>query len=96
MKDTYVAGELTEDLMRALIQSKTKTLPDGSVSLKLRLEPDAAAPLRRALMRVEAELLLEDADQLRPDNSDELRTEDQRRYDAFFELVQRLGETIPA
>jgi hypothetical protein len=96
MKDTYVAGEPVKDLIRALVQSKRKTLPDGSVSLKLRLEPDVAAPLWRALMRVEAELLLEDADQLRPDNSDELRTEDQRRYDAFVELTRRLGETIPA
>ena len=95
MDTTYVAGELADDLMRALAQVTTRTHADGSVSLEARLEPKVAAPLWRALTRVEAELLVEDADQVRADNGEDLRTAARRRADALLELTRRLAEALP-
>ncbi len=53
-----------------------------------------AAALLRAIMRIEAELLREDADAL-ADWAQEQRTQEARRLDALLELAQRIGATAP-
>ncbi|MGH8985059.1 MAG: hypothetical protein ACRDY6_14445 [Acidimicrobiia bacterium] len=55
----------------------------------VRLEPELGLPFVRALMRVEAELLLQDANAL-GGARDEKRTDAQRRADAFVALALRV------
>lgn len=83
-----VAGEPVTDLIRAFLQFETAEQPDGMYHIDARLQPDVAAPLTRALMRVEAELLLRDADACGTDGYED-RTSPQRGADAFVELVTR-------
>jgi hypothetical protein len=45
------------------------------------------APLIRAMMRVEAEMLLQDAEHISTANIDSVRTVEQRRADAFVALA---------
>ena len=65
---------------------------DGLVDVNLRLTDDESVILRRALMRLEAELLLEDADLLTAESLEEMRTPPQRQHDAFMLLVSRMIE----
>lgn len=61
----------------------------------MRLEPRLATPFARALMRVQAELLLDDADRFgQPDQAD--RTHEQRTADAFVALALRVGDALGA
>jgi hypothetical protein len=53
-----------------------------------KFEPHVATPFVRAMMRVEAELLLEDADALRAGRYKEQRTCDERAVDAFLRLTE--------
>jgi sugar diacid utilization regulator len=55
------------------------------------LEPRLAQPFGRALMRVQAELLLEDADRLGQENWQD-RTHEQRAADAFVALALRVAD----
>lgn len=91
-----VAGETFEDLIAAFssVFEQSVLYPDGSMRLRARLTPDLSYPLRRALMRVEAELLLADAAALSA-TADETRTPEQRRFDAFVSLGEQLGKAIP-
>lgn len=91
----HVYGEPIDDLAQALVQCETGEEPDGLIRFSLELEPDEFAPLLRALMRAEADLLREDAERLRPPFGEE-RTEGQRRADALVELVRQLGEAFRA
>jgi len=59
----------------------------------IRLSPDEAGPVWRAVMRAEAALLLEDADHIGPLAID-LRTPEQRRADALFAVVTEAAEAI--
>ena len=54
------------------------------------------AILRRALMRLEAELLLDEADDLDAASLATLRTPEQRLHDAFMLLVERIIEAAGA
>ena len=90
MNLTYVAGEATADLLRSFGDIKMSTGLNG-MNIDAHLAPDVGAPLLRALLRVEAELILADAEDLRDDDR-ELRTPDQRRADAFVALTQRVAE----
>ena len=83
-----MAGEPVTELIRAFLQFERAEQPDGMYQIDARLEPDVAAPLARALMRVEAELLLRDADAWGTDGYED-RTSPQRCADAFVELVTR-------
>lgn len=89
-----VAGEPARALARALIECKTETMDDGWVHLDLELDGVVAAPLARALMRVEAELLVKDAAEISPARLIPDRTPAQRRADAFVALVLRVGDAI--
>ncbi|MGH9025766.1 MAG: DUF222 domain-containing protein [Acidimicrobiia bacterium] len=89
MKDRLVAGEPVELLVEALVRIDFTEEPDGMVHGTVRLEPELGLPFFRALMRAEAELLLQDANALGQAH-DEKRTDDQRRADAFVALALRV------
>ncbi len=88
----FVAGEHATSLLHALLQAKIKPEPDGMWLFDLRLQPPQAAPLFRALMRVEAELLVQDADSISDAHLEPPRTDDQRRVDAFVALAMRIRD----
>ncbi len=93
MTDTCVAGERVDTLFQALRQIKWKNAPDGMTSVSVRLEPGLGHPLFRALMRVQAELLLQDADRLGLENWGD-RTHEQRAADALVALALRVIEAM--
>lgn len=90
MPNQLIAGEPVEALVSALQQFTFKRKPNGMVHFNVRLEPALARPFRRALMRIEAELLVDDADQLRGTTPMEERTPEQRSTDAIVALAQRI------
>jgi hypothetical protein len=63
----------------------------GEGILSGQLPQELAEPFARALMRIEAELLLHDAD-LFTASSGEIRTQSERRADAFTAMILRLDE----
>ncbi len=89
MEDRLVAGERVELLIQALQEFEFTEDPDGMMHGIVRLEPELGLPFFRALMRVEAELLFQDANALGGAH-DEKRTDDQRRADAFVALALRM------
>jgi len=96
MTTDHVCGEPIEALLRAFARCDTSDEPDGMVHLNVELAPEEAAPLRRALMRIEADLLLEDADRVGELPFSEERTPGQRRADAIVELACRIGNALPS
>ena len=90
MDDQRVSGEPIDLLSEAVARFEYAQGRDGMVHLELRLEPRLGDPLLRALMRIEAELLLEDADRFgNPD--EEPRTHAQRGADALVLLTERMA-----
>jgi hypothetical protein len=87
-----VAGEPLEDLAAVLSGIEVGEIVDGLVDMDLRLTDDEAVILRRALMRLEAELLLDDADALTAGTLAAMRTSPKRQHDAFMLLVERMIE----
>ncbi|WP_433198361.1 hypothetical protein ACQP1G_03730 [Nocardia sp. CA-107356] len=90
-----VAGERRADLERALTYVSTESQPDGSYIINGDLPPHVAPPFIRAIMRVEAELLLNDAELVTVDEG-EPRTPEQRRADAFVALILRVDDRSSA
>ncbi len=88
-----VYGERIEDLLPGLltIQDSMTIDADGMCHASFTLTPEDGAPLKRALMRVEAELLIEDAESI-GDRHHLNRTHGQRAADALVRLVQAIGE----
>ena len=91
MTPTCVAGERVDSLIEALQQVKLKKAADGMTSMSLRLEPRLGRPFFRALMRVQAELLLEDADRLGNEDWED-PTHEQLAADAFVALALRVAD----
>ncbi len=91
MTPTCVAGEPLDTLIEALLHVELKPSRNGMTRFSMRLEPRLATPFFRALMRVEAELLLDDADRL-GQQDEETRTYEQRAADAFVALALRIGD----
>lgn len=91
-----VAGERVEPLLLALFQilDGAKPTRDGMLHVETRLPSTVAAPFTRALMRVEAELLLADADTV-VESLNACRTSDQRRHDALIALSHRVAAAMP-
>lgn len=88
-----IYGERSEDLLPGLltIQNAMTTDADGMCRASFTLTPKDGPPLIRALMRVEAELLIEDADSIGCPHAQD-RTYEQRAADALIRLVQAIGE----
>ncbi len=99
MKDittVTVEGEPILDLFEVLRRFELDDVDDdGMIHLEAEYPSDVGQPFHRALMRVEAELLIADADSLGSDGYAE-RTDEQRRYDALMELVRRMGDAASA
>jgi hypothetical protein len=85
-----VAGEPIEVLIRAFDRFKIAKKPYRITHVRARLEPRLGVPFFRALMRVEAELLLQDADSLGTPTH-EKRTPEQRRADALVALARLIA-----
>ena len=91
MTPTCIAGENLDTLVEALQQIQLHKPRDGMTRMSLRLEPRLGYPFSRALMRVQAELLLDDADRLGLDEWED-RTHEQRAADAFVALALRVAD----
>lgn len=89
--DQLVYGEHIDALVPALcaVFETASVEADGAAVCSVTLEPALAQPLWRALMRVEAELLLEDAHAIGTDAWEE-RTAEQRAADALVRLANRV------
>lgn len=87
-----IYGEQPADLLPPLraIAASAEEMPDGMIQYDARFEMAAGAPLFRALMRAEAELLREDADNFGVPGVED-RTPDQRRADAFLLICSALA-----
>ncbi|MBL1072777.1 hypothetical protein JK358_00040 [Nocardia sp. 2] len=88
-----VAGETRADLLRALSYVSTEDAPDGGFIVNGDLPPDVAPPFVRAIMRIEAELLLQDAEMVNIDHG-EPRTPEERRTDALIALLLRVDDRL--
>ena len=88
-----VAGESAALLVEAFSHIELGPVQNGMHRVSGVFEPRLAAPLIRALMRVEAELLLGDAD-LVSEHEHQLRTQPQRAADALIALVLRVHHTV--
>jgi len=83
-----VDGESLDDLLAMLPYFELTNTGTGWVNIRTDSVPkDIAIPFLRALMRREARLLRDDADGP-PDSIVDVRTQTQRRADAFVELVE--------
>lgn len=78
-------------MLRALSYVSTESGPDGEYIVNGDLPPEVAPPFIRAVMRIEAELLLHDAELVTVDN-EEPRTPEDRRTDALVALFLRIDD----
>ena len=87
---TLIAGEDPDAIAAALLLAETDAPDDdGLVRVRLKAPIETLTPLLRALMRVEAQLLLADAADF-PGTEESCRTEGERRVAALMQIVQRL------
>lgn len=89
-KPPRVAGEPVDLLVEALLAINTQAQPNGMVKLEGVFRPEIFRPFMRALMRVEAELLLADA-RVYGSDAEEDRSPDARRADALVLLTRRVS-----
>jgi hypothetical protein len=90
MEQKTVAGEPIEVLQAALAKMTHRKASDGMVEISLSLEPELGEPLRRALLRIEKELLDHDMAHGGP----AVRTTPQLLADAFVVLTERLTAAL--
>jgi Domain of unknown function (DUF222) len=93
LHDALVAGEPLVLLVRALSALSIEERPDGWANVRGDIPPEPGAAMHRAIMRIEAEMICEDADKLEVAGR-EARTSPQRRHDAFVVLAQRIGDAV--
>lgn len=89
----FVAGERVDQLQEILREVQFTQVHGGGVRINAHLTHADGACLMRAIMRVEAELLLHDADQVTAEVS-EPRTAAKRRADAFVALALRVADAV--
>ncbi|HEY1737614.1 MAG TPA: hypothetical protein VGI86_02835 [Acidimicrobiia bacterium] len=88
-----VAGESALEILSIAARFEFDTDDDGMCHFEYRAAVEEIAPLVRAVMRVEAELLVADAATFGTDHQ-EWRTPEQRGVDALIELVQRASAAL--
>jgi hypothetical protein len=88
-----VAGEPLDLLLRALAALTCEELPGGWAKVHGEIPPEPGAAMHRAIMRIEAELIVEEAAGLEVGGGDE-RTPPERRHDAFVELARRVIDAV--
>ena len=86
-----VGGESAQRLLGILLDFYYKPLPGNVTRVGSQMSNDDAACLMRAIMRVESELMLLDADGIRSPDV-EPRTAQQRRADAFVAVALRVTD----
>jgi hypothetical protein len=93
LRDETVCGERVGDLLPGLLAFRDAAVYDnhGGFQSSVTLEPHVARPLFRAMTRVQAELLIEDADNFSSDAYED-RTHEQRAADSLVRLAMRLGD----
>jgi hypothetical protein len=92
-----VYGEAIEDLLPALIalaDAMHVDAEDGMLHSSATLGPKEGLPLQKALMRAEAALMLEDADEIGSVRYED-RSHEQRAYDALMRVIEAVGH-VPA
>jgi hypothetical protein len=88
-----IAGEELETLLQLFPYLEKAKERDGMIGITANNVPqEVMVPFLRALMRTEARLLREDADSIYDDGW-EKRTPEQRRADAFVDLVVTISST---
>jgi hypothetical protein len=96
--DDVVAGESVLDLLPVLVaivdQSTFERRANGMYSFSAKMPTAQLIPFKRALMRVKAELLVEDAASVRTTLVG-TRTPIQREADAFADLIWRVMKARP-
>jgi len=92
-----IAGEPAFVIAQAFVAVTDGLIPlgDGSFDLQAQMPLDVAISLMRAIARVEAELLIAEADVIGASLTTP-RTRIERRWEAIFELRRRLGEVASA
>jgi len=95
MTPRCVAGEPLDTLIEALHQVRLTPARHGMTSFSMHLESRLADPFVRALRRVEAELMLDDADRIGRESWED-RTYEQRAADAFVALALRVADAARA
>jgi hypothetical protein len=87
-----VYGEQISDLVPGLfaVRDSMTIGRDGMCRFSATLEREVGQPLQRAMMRVEAELLLEDADSVGKGH-EVVRTYEQRAADGLVRLAKAVG-----
>jgi hypothetical protein len=90
--DDLLYGERIDDVVPALkaLFDAGSIDEDGMFAYSVELPPAVGGPLCRAMMRAEAELLLEDAEALRFGTYED-RTPEQRAADALVRLVDTMA-----
>jgi Domain of unknown function (DUF222) len=86
-------GESVDTLLQFLGSIKTSKERDGMVRVSADAPIGVAAAFKRAVMRREAQLLRADADQV-DIGRDESRTHEQRRADAFVDVVTSIEAAL--
>jgi len=89
-KSDRIGGEPRELLLRAMACLTVTDAPGGGGFVSGKLPRDLAEPFTRALMRIEAEFLLNDAEAFTA-TVGEPRTQSERRADALEAIVFRLA-----
>lgn len=87
----YVAGEPRDVLVQAVLRFQLGPEVDGLSKAEAWLPPDLMTPFTRALYRIEAELLIADAETFTAEVG-ETRTQEERRHDALMTMLQRILE----
>ena len=93
-EDQLLAGEPVRALVKAFVQCIPTQIDNGAYHVEGDLDASTGAPLARALMRVEAEMLLRDADIVGSSSYTPIRKPAQRRADAFVEVARRVQRAI--
>jgi hypothetical protein len=92
MSPKIVAGERADVLAGAFRQMEFKKKRAGWVRMTATLDRELGVPFRRALTRIERELLNQD----RRRGDTHWRTAEQRGADAFVVLAVRVGRALDA
>jgi hypothetical protein len=87
-----IYSEAIEDQLPGLLAIAGAMQVDGEGMCRaaVTLAPEEGLPLQKAMMRAEADLMLEDADRIGSAQY-EGRSYEQRVHDAFMRLVQAIG-----
>jgi len=92
MNKATVYGESAQAILDTMRKSDRSVSDTGMYRFKLRMSADEASPIMRAVMRAEAELLLEDANAFDP--RVETRTAEQRGADAMVAVVTSAAKAL--